>query len=272
MCALRSTPVAPVASTPPASVEVAGAQTISRAVRALQMLAAHAPEGLRLVDMARELGLQRPTAHRLLRALTVEGMLQQDPRSRRYSLGPLLFELGIFATHPFNLRDICQPACSWLAEQTGDTTFLFLRSGYDAVCISRTQGTYPIQTPSVPLGSRQPLGVSAGGLALLAALPEAEIAQVIDAVAPRLGAYGDLGADELLELVGLAKLSGYSDTRNHAVPGVRAIGLPILNAAKSPIAAITVAATQSRMTDVRIKALLPKLRTAAREVTRLLYQ
>jgi DNA-binding IclR family transcriptional regulator len=256
----------------PRPSDVPGAQTISRAIRVLQLIAAHAPDGLRLVDVAREMGLERPTAHRLLKALTVEGMLEQHARTRRYSLGPLLFELGISATHQFNLKEVCEPVVARLAEQTGDTTFLFLRSGHDAVCILRIQGSYPIQTPSVPLGSRQPLGVSAGGLALLAALPEDEIAAVIKAVAPRLGAYGDLAADDLLELCGLAKLSGYAVTGNHAVPGVRAIGLPIFNAARSPIAAITVAATQGRMTDQRIAAILPMLRSAARELTRLLNQ
>ncbi|MDB5945643.1 MAG: IclR family transcriptional regulator [Ramlibacter sp.] len=252
--------------------DVAGAQTIGRAIRVLQLIAAHAPDGMRLVDVAREMELERPTAHRLLKALTVEGMLVQVAGTRRYSLGPLLFELGISATHQFNLKDVSHPVVAQLAEETGDTTFLFLRSGYDAVCISRIQGSYPIQTPSVPVGSRQPLGVSAGGLALLAALPDAEIAAVIKAVAPRLGAYGDLDADEVLELCALAKLSDYAVTGNRAVPGVRAIGLPIFNAAGSPIAALTVAATHARMTDQRIAAILPRLRHAVRELTRLLHQ
>lgn len=252
--------------------DVAGAQTISRAVRVLQVIAAQAPDGMRLVDLARQMDLQRPTAHRLLKALTMEGMVVQDARTRRYSLGPLLFELGILATHRFNLKEVSQPVVAQLAEETGDTSFVFLRSGYDAVCISRIQGSYPIQTPSVPLGSRQPLGVSAGGLALLAALPEAEIGTVIKAVAPRLGAYGDLDADSVLELCRHAQARGYAVTGNHAVPGVRAIGLPIFNAANSPVAAITVAATHGRMTDQRIAAILPKVQQAARELTRLLHQ
>jgi DNA-binding IclR family transcriptional regulator len=256
---------------PPPS-DVAGAQTISRAIRVLQVIAAHAPDGMRLVDVAREMGLQRPTAHRLLKALTVDGMAVQDAATRRYSLGPLLFELGMLATHHFNLKEVSQPVVARLAEETGDTTFLFLRSGHDAVCISRIQGSYPIQTPSVPLGSRQPLGVSAGGLALLAALPDNEIDAVIRTVAPRLGAYGDLDADSVRELCGLAKLSGYAVTGNHAVPGVRAIGLPIFNTAGSPVAAITVAATQARMTDQRVAHILPRLRSAARDLTRLLHQ
>lgn len=236
------------------------------------MVAAHEPHGIRLVDLSQQMGLQRPTAHRLLKALVLEEILVQKEGSRRYCLGPLLFELGISATHQFNLKDICQPVCTALAEKTGDTAFLFLRSGYDAVCISRTQGNYPIQTPSVPVGSRQPLGVSAGGLALLSALPVNEMEDVIAAVAPRLGAYGDLDAQELRELCALAQTQGYAATGNHAVPGVKAIGLPIYDSSRTPIAAITVAATQARMTDRRISTVLPLLRMAAKEVTRLLHQ
>jgi DNA-binding IclR family transcriptional regulator len=56
-----------------------------------------------------------------------------------------------------------------------------VRSGYDAVCIARVQGTYPIQTPAVPIGSRQPLGVNSGGLALLSALSEREVEEIIEA-------------------------------------------------------------------------------------------
>jgi DNA-binding IclR family transcriptional regulator len=260
-----------VADRPPVS-DVAGAQTISRAIRVLQVIAAQAPGGMRLVDVARQMNLERPTAHRLLKALTLEGMVVQDAHSRRYSLGPLLFELGILATHHFNLKEVSQPIVARLAEETGDTSFVFLRSGYDAVCIARIQGSYPIQTPSVPLGSRQPLGVSAGGLALLSALPDAELDTVVQAVAPRLGAYGDLDAEAVRGLCRHAKACGYAVTGNHAVPGVRAIGLPIFNAADSPVAAITVAATHGRMTDQRIRAILPHLKHAARELTRLLHQ
>jgi DNA-binding IclR family transcriptional regulator len=251
---------------------VAGTQTISRAIRALQLVAAQAPQGIRLVDFSAEMALERPTAHRLLKALTAEGMLVQNVRTRRYSLGPMLFELGLAAAHQFNLKDVCQPALTELAAESGDTSFLFVRSGFDAVCISRTQGGYPIQTPSVPVGSRQPLGVSAGGLALLSALPQPEIEVIVRAIGPRLEAYGDLNADRLLDMCAQVKKLGYASTRNHAVPGVSALGLSVSNLAGSPIAAITVAATQSRMTDRRIGTLLPMLRRAAREATKLLHQ
>lgn len=249
-----------------------GAQTITRAIRALKLIAQHAPDGMRLVDLAEELQLERPTAHRLLKALMSEGMLVRDGRSRRYTLGPLVFELGLASTHQFNLRDICAPILETLAERTGDTSFLFVRSGNDAVCLSRVQGTYPIQTPAVPVGSRQPLGVSAGGLALLSCLSDIEVTRVLDAVGPRLSIYGGLDAEELRKHCVRAQATGFAWIANRAVPGVSAVGLPIRSSTGTAIAAITVAATQTRMTEKRVAEILPLLATAAQDIARLLRQ
>ncbi|HEY8605889.1 MAG TPA: IclR family transcriptional regulator [Noviherbaspirillum sp.] len=254
------------------SSSVPGAQTVTRAVRALKLIAQHAPGGMRLTDLAAGLELEPPTAHRLLQALMREGMLVRDGSSRRYTLGPLVFELGLASAHQFNLRDICQPVLDMLAERTGDTSFLFVRSGNDAVCLSRIQGTYPIQTPAVPVGSRQPLGVSAGGLALLSCLSEAEVTRTLESIAPRLSIYGELDTEELRKHCIRAQQQGYAFIANKAVPGVSAVGLPIRSATGAAIAAITVAATQTRMTDKRVREILPLLHDAAAEIAGLLRQ
>jgi DNA-binding IclR family transcriptional regulator len=248
---------------------VAGAQTISRAVRALKLLAQCAPEGMRLVDLAGELQLERPTAHRLLKVLIHEGLLVRDARSRRYTLGPLVFELGLASAHQFNLRAICAPVLEQLAAQTGDTSFLFVRSGNDAVCLSRVQGTYPIQTPVVPIGSRQPLGVNAGGLALLSSLPEADISRVLEEIGPRLRRYGYLDVQELRKLCASAQATGYSHIAGRAVPGVSAVGLPIRSSAGGAVAAITVATTETRMTEKRVREILPMLQRASDQIAQL---
>ena len=250
----------------------AGAQTITRAILALKLIAGRAPAGIRLVDLARELQIERPTAHRLLKALMSEGMLVRDPTTRQYTLGSLVFELGLASTHQFNLGDICSPVLKNLAQRTGDTSFLFVRSGNDAVCLNRVQGTYPIQTPAVPVGSRQPLGVNAGGLALLSCLPEPEVARILDAVGARLSIYGNLDVPELLKHVDRARGKGYAWIANRAVPGVGAVGLPIRSLTGTAIAAVTVATTHARMSDRHVKEILPMLKDAAVEIGQLLEQ
>lgn len=249
-----------------------GAQTITRAIRALKLIAGHAPGGMRLVDLAQELQLERPTAHRLLKALMSEGMLVRDPTTRQYTLGSLVFELGLASTHQFNLGELCSPVLERLAQRSGDTSFLFVRSGNDAVCLNRAQGTYPIQTPAVPVGSRQPLGVNAGGLALLSCLPELEVTRILDAVSARLSIYGDLDVGELRKHVDRARQKGFAWIANRAVPGVSAIGLPIKSLTGTAIAAVTVATTQARMTDRHVSDILPMLQDAAVEIGQLLRQ
>lgn len=245
----------------------AGAQTIARAIRALKLLASQSSEGVRLVDVARALQLERPTAHRLLKALLSEGMVVQDPQSRRYALGPLAFELGLAAAHRFNLREACEPVLATLAQATGDTAFLFVRSGNDAVCLSRVRGAHPEQAPAVPVGSRQPLGVSAGGLALLSSLPPAEVERIVSAVDARLGFYGELDADEIRQHCAQTRRVGYAWIANRAVPGVAAVGLAVTSPNGTPVAAVTLAASLARMNEARVQQVLPLLRQATQRIT-----
>lgn len=47
-----------------------------------------------LTDLAERSGLSLPTVHRLLRSLVVAGLVEQNPESSRYSLGPELVRLS----------------------------------------------------------------------------------------------------------------------------------------------------------------------------------
>src|SRR5690606_4422074 len=101
-----------------------GTQSIQRAARLLRELAARNRQGMRLIDVANSSGLQRPTVHRMLKCLAAENLVSQDPQSRRYFLGPLVFELGITAGPRYNIRDVCSDSLDRIAAETGDTVFL----------------------------------------------------------------------------------------------------------------------------------------------------
>ena len=73
-----------------------------------------------------------------------------------------------------------------IAERTGDTVFLNVRSGPDVLCIDRKEGTFPIKTLIIEVGNRRPLGVGAGGIALLMPLPDEELERVVSANEARL--------------------------------------------------------------------------------------
>ena len=244
---------------------LSGTQSIERALLLVREIAAHNRTGSRLLDLATRTGLQRPTVHRMLRCLTLENMVQQDPGTHRYFLGPMVFELGLTAAPRFNLRDICHPAMSRIAEATGDTVFLTQRSGLDAVCVDRREGSFPIKTFTLEVGMRRPLGVGTGSLAILSALGDDEVRQVIDSNTPRLPEYG-LTAASLLTQVKRAQKLGYAVREMPSLAGVRSIGMTLHNQSGIAFAALSISAISSRMNEKRIGELAGLLKTETRLV------
>lgn len=247
------------------ATRLSGTQSIERALLLMREIAAHNRTGSRLLDLASRTGLQRPTVHRMLKCLTFENMVQQDPDSHRYYLGPMVFELGLTAAPRFSLREVCHPAMGRIAEATGDTVFLTQRSGVDAVCLDRQEGTFPIKTFTLEIGMRRPLGVGTGSLAILSALSEEEVKHVIATNTPRLPEYG-LTPTSLLAQVRRAQKLGYAVREMPSLAGVRSIGHALHNQSGIAFAALSVSAISSRMNEKRVSELANLLKTEARLV------
>ena len=242
---------------------LSGTQSIERALLLVREIAAHNRGGSRLLDLATRTGLQRPTVHRMLKCLAEENMVQQDPDTHRYFLGSMVFELGLTAAPRYNLREICHPALTRIAEATGDTAFLTQRSGLDSVCIDRREGTFPIKTFTLEIGMRRPLGVGTGSLAILSALSEEEIRQIINANAVRLPEYG-LNVNSLTAQVRRAQKTGYAVRETPSLAGVRSIGLALHNRSGMAFAALSVSTISSRMNDKRVVELATMIKNEIR--------
>ncbi|VVE62068.1 IclR family transcriptional regulator [Pandoraea captiosa] len=228
-----------------------GTQSIHRAVTVLREVAAHGMKGLRLSDIADALGLERPTAHRIVKGLVAQGMLMQNRDTRHYHLGHVVYELGLAASPHFSLRELCQPTLQTLAEKSGDSVFLMVRSGLDAVCIDLLEGGYPIQTRTLEIGGRRPLGVGAGSLALLISLPADERARVMQTNAERLATFGNFSQARLEKAIAASAEAGYAINEEDVLPGVSAIGMSIRPRQGVPYAAISIAAIESRLSGAR---------------------
>lgn len=239
----------------------AGTQSIERAAHLLRIIASRNSAGLRLVDISKQARLERPTAHRILKCLIAEGLVRQNPETRHYFLGHLIFELGLAATSSFNLRDICHPSLVRLAAKSGDTIFLAIRSGADSVCIDRVEGSFPIKTLTLEVGTRRPLGVGAGGLALLMKLPDRTQKEIISANALRLAEYNNLTVPALMRLLQRCQELGFARNDAQVTPGATSVGLPIRSRSGEPILAISIGAVSSRMTEERQKELVSMIRT-----------
>jgi DNA-binding IclR family transcriptional regulator len=250
---------------------LSGTQSIQRAATLLKLLASHDREGMRLVDLHRGAGLERPTAHRILQSLVSERLVRQDTKSRRYFLGSLVHEMGLAATPRSALRDICHWHLLHIASRSGDTAFLTERSGLDGVCIDRAEGAFPVKTVVLQPGSRRPLNVGAGALAILAGLPDDEIDRICAANRERtLQAYPRYREARAREEIALARQRGYTLHDVLSAPGLRAIAVALHDAQGRPIAALSISSLSSRLERDRAAELAAYLADAARAITQVI--
>jgi len=244
-----------------------GTQVIRRTALLLRLLTAHNRVGMRLVDLYRGAEIQRSTAHRMLQGLVSERLVTQEQESKRYFLGPAIYEMGLAAAPPLQLRDICQPYLNAVAEQTGDTVFLSVRSGFDGVCVDRKEGAFPIKAFVLEPGKRRPLSVGSGNIAILSGLPDDEIARICAAnrsrVAERYPRYTEVEFERRLADV---KRLGYTLTEVLETVGVRALAMRIRDADGVSFAAISVSTLLSRLEGERVREVATYLADAVRAV------
>ncbi len=235
-----------------------GTQSIERVVGLLRAVASRGRGGMRLSDVAAATGLATSTCFRMLQRLEAEGMVERHAVTRKYQLGPLLYELGLLARPRFQLVERCADTLAALAEQTQDTVYLSERRGLEAVCAARALGDYPIKALTLDVGIRRPLGIGAGGLAILCALPPAEAEAVIQANADRYAKFSALDVDHVHAAVRAGRQRGYAFLDGAVFPGTAAIGLAF--PAQAPVAAISVAAISARLSEPRRASVVAILR------------
>jgi DNA-binding IclR family transcriptional regulator len=202
-------------------------------------------DGIRVVDLCRSSGLERGTVHRLLSALIGSGYVMSLTRFR-YGPGTRFATLVPRRAVP-NTAIRLQPVQARVSGVSGDSAFAVVRQGPLSACIARQVGTHPVQVLSIQVGTRQPLGVGAAGLALLSALPAPDVASVIAANAPSLAAYGGMTPERMHLLVRATQERGWSVIGNHATRDVLAVGMAVTDAHGQPMAAVSIASTAIRM-------------------------
>jgi DNA-binding IclR family transcriptional regulator len=104
-----------------------------------------------------------------------------------------------------------------------------------------------LQPNYLQIGSRRPLGVGAGSLALMVWLPDAEIDAIIEVIMPRLAKSPRITPKYLRERIIAARKHGHTVLIDAAYPGMGGVGVPIRDDAGQVVAALSVGASSDRI-------------------------
>jgi DNA-binding IclR family transcriptional regulator len=204
-------------------------------------------------DIARQLGVNRSTALRLLTELETTGYVSRDPRTKRYANVPARF-YGLIATHEDHAdwSDIVDPVLSALRDEFGEASIMGVPANGTMVYLAFFPSVHLVAVRE-RLGTTRPMHCSALGKAYLSALS----GQAVDAEMTLLTYRGGTslaarGPMELRDRLETARARGYAIDRNETFDGGTCIAVPV-RIGGSLIGALGLSGPSSRFSDERVR-------------------
>lgn len=215
--------------------------SLMRAVAILRAVASAGRSGAAISEVVQQTRLPRPTVYRVCQMLQDIGWLERTQTSQRFVLGLEMATIGMTAQLCHPLEELARPFLSRLCQETEQTFYLIVRSGNDSICMARCESDAQIRTLVLEVGARQPLGIGAGSMAILAALPADEIERIISENRERYLHRPSFDEAVFREGLSRARERGYADHIGLFTRGLSGIGVAVRDGSGSPLAAVSTA-------------------------------
>jgi DNA-binding IclR family transcriptional regulator len=240
-------------------------RSVDRAVAILDLLARH---GWRAgAEVARDLGVHRSTALRLLSTLERHSLVERDPRTAKYRLGRRLPQLASVVTGEFDLRYMARHICERLASALGETVTLDVLDADEIVPIEQATGSTSVVSVNW-LGRRTPIHCTASGKVILAFAPVAVRQRLLARPLERRTPHTIVDRRELEEQLAVTLETGYARTYQELEVGLDAIAAPVRAADGGVVAAIDVSGPEHRLREGVRPELVGLTREAAADLSR----
>jgi IclR family transcriptional regulator, pca regulon regulatory protein len=219
-------------------------QSLERGLRILTEFAASGPV-LGIADLSRAVALNRSTTHRYVATLTSLGFLQQDPDTRKYSLGPRVVDLGFAAISSMEITGVAAGYLQGLADETGCAASMAVLDGADIVYVERRRSRRAAGLAvdlNLHVGSRLPAYCTSMGKVLLAYRDPVALRHLLDRTdLARRGPKTITVREQLVTALAKVRQAGLAVNDEELAPGLRSIAAPIRDRSGHVVAAINVA-------------------------------
>lgn len=232
---------------PPASA-TSGSQTLSRGLRALELLA-DAEGPMSISALAEGLGVHRSNAYRVLRTLEDHRFVLRDDAGQ-IRLGPKLAALA--RTVAPGLQSTAIPVLTQLADMLGMTAFITVLDAGEVITLVSVEPSHNHPAVAQRPGARHSLTLGAPGHIIEASLSTAERASLLGDDAPISTAVRD------------ALSRGYAISHDEVIPGLSSLAVPLRLAGEPPAAVAVVHIGQVGDVDW----IAAQLQDAAERITR----
>lgn len=241
---------------------MSGRTYIKSLVKAISVMKSFDPNNpeLGVSDMAKRVGLSRPTANRILATLVWGGLLEQNARTGKYMIGSGLFNLGSLFLLTRDIVKVAEPVIKELNELTGEVVNVHIRDKGYSIIVLREESKHTFRFAH-HVGSVFPAYAVAAGKALLSELTDAEIdclypQEKLMPLTPKTVALRTELKKELAQI----RETGVAFNREQSRAGVESVASVIRDASGAVIAAMSIAAPVFTMNQVKRKQLTTMVR------------
>lgn len=202
-------------------------------------------------DLANEVGIPRPTLHRILKQLTKWGFVDRLP-SNRYQIGLRVFELGTLVYHRMRLRHAAITHLHSLYHRTGCTVYLSICAGDEVLHLDCLPAKEP---PAIPAraGGRWNMHCSSVGKVLLAHASREKVKEYVSRPLKPLTRYSIRDPDELLEHLEHVRNAGYGESIQESIIGIYGVAACIRSRKNDVVAAVCIAGPDKNLVAHRDK-------------------
>lgn len=225
--------------------------SVDNALRLLRMFGTQPI--IRLSEASQMLGVAHSTAHRLLAMLAYHDLVRRDPRTRAYTIGPALIEIGLAAVAGMDVRTTLRPVLDVLASELNETTHLAVLEGSWTHYVDGIESTKAVRV-ATRTGRLMPAHCTAVGKAMLATLSLDELRRAYpDEVLEQTTHKSLRSRIELEQHLEKVRRLGYAINREESEEGVTAVGIAVRVAGShGVVAGLGVAAPTRRMLQLNV--------------------
>ena len=242
-------------------------QSVDRAIDLLEALAGQAAErGLN--EISSLAGLNPSTCHHLLSTLMRRGYVRQEPRTKMYFLGNKIHELSQAKSRQTDLTRIATPVLRMLTDETGETSVLAKIQGRELSVLASLNSSKMVRVDGGVAGRSNAAHATATGKAILAWLPEGEIAAIIaDKGMTKFTDKTTTSLANLLAELAIVRRHGYAIDEEEFQTDVVCIAAAIRTHSGTVIASIGCTLPKLRAAEERLKKIKEQVKEAARTLS-----
>lgn len=227
-------------------------------------------EPLGVTEISKSIGSNKSSIYRILSTLKNAQWVDQDPITKKYTLGMGLQELGVSIVSRLNLRNVSLPYLSELSNVTGETAMLTARVGYERIYVEQIESSHDVRQ-IVEIGKRYPLWAGAPGKVILANLETGEIRGILNDLLKSgklvLASGETLEIDRLKRELEETKRQGFCITVSERVVFTAAVAAPIFSRNNQVIGAISMGGPIPRFNAELAAKYAPLVSKAANEIS-----